>query len=154
MLCFQIIIYEFYKIKQTFFVVQNFNIALNKVDFFWSHKLFVTLSSVAIASKWDEPEKIKVFIVSTVGRKVLQSRKGERHNCTVWCTPFREHPVLHHTVQLCLSPFRDCSTFLPTVETINTLIFSGSSHFDAIATDESVTKSLWLQKNRLCLKRY
>ena len=47
-----------------------------------SHKLFVTLSSVAIASKWDEPEKIKVFIVSTVGRKVLQSRKGERHNCT------------------------------------------------------------------------
>ena len=53
--------------------------------FFRSHKLFVTLSSVAIASKWDEPEKIKVFIVSTVGRKVLQSRKGERHNCTVWC---------------------------------------------------------------------
>ena len=45
----------------------------------------MTLSSVAIASKWDEPEKIKVFIVSTVGRKVLQSRKGERHNCTVWC---------------------------------------------------------------------
>ena len=37
----------------------------------------MTLSSVAIASKWDEPEKIKVFIVSTVGRKVLQSRKGE-----------------------------------------------------------------------------
>ena len=50
--------------------------------FYRSHKLFVTLSSVAIASKWDEPEKIKVFIVSTVGRKVLQSRKGERHNCT------------------------------------------------------------------------
>ena len=64
--------------------------------FYRSHKLFVTLSSVAIASKWDEPEKIKVFIVSTVG-------------------------------------------------TINTLIFSGLSHFDAIATDESVTKSLWLR---------
>ena len=31
---------------------------------------------------------------------------------------------------------------------------SGSSHFDAIATDESVTKSLWLRLNRLCLKRY
>ena len=37
----------------------------------------MTLSSLAIASKWDEPEKIKVFIVSTVGRKVLQSRKEE-----------------------------------------------------------------------------
>ena len=33
------------------------------------------LSSVAIASKWDEPEKIKVFIVSTVGRN-LSSRKA------------------------------------------------------------------------------
>ena len=32
-----------------------------------------------------------------------------------------------------------------TVGTINTLIFSGLSHFDAIATDESVTKSLWLR---------
>ena len=42
----------------------------------------MTLSSVAIASKLDEPEKIKVFIISTVGRKVLQSQKGERHNCT------------------------------------------------------------------------
>ena len=42
----------------------------------------MTLSSVAIASKWDETEKIKVFIVSTVGRKMLQSWKGERHNCT------------------------------------------------------------------------
>ena len=61
---------------KSFFVVQNFNIALNKVDFFRSHKLFVTLSSVAIASKWDEPEKIKVFIVSTVGRKVLQSQRS------------------------------------------------------------------------------
>ena len=51
------------------------------------------LSSVAITSKWDKPEKIKVYqyslnipekidIVSTVGRKVLQSWKGERHNCT------------------------------------------------------------------------
>ena len=69
--------------------------------FYRSHKLFVTPSSVAIASKWDEPEKIKVFIVSTV-----------------------------ETI---------------TVETINTLIFSGSSHFDVIATDESVTKSLWLR---------
>ena len=49
--------------------------------FYRSHKLFVTLSSVAIASKWDEPEKIKVFIVSTVGRKVLQSRKKEK--CTI-----------------------------------------------------------------------
>ena len=48
-------------------------------------------------------------------------------------------------VQLCLSPLRDYSTFLPTVETINTLIFSGLSHFDAFATDESVTKSLWLR---------
>ena len=48
-------------------------------------------------------------------------------------------------------PVTVCSTLR--VETINTLIFSGSSHFDAIATDESVTKSLWLRKNRLCLKR-
>ena len=42
----------------------------------------MTLSSVAIASKWDEPEKIKIFIVSIVRRKVLWSREGERHNCT------------------------------------------------------------------------
>ena len=33
------------------------------------------LLSVAIASKWDEPEKIKVFIVATVRRKVLCLRK-------------------------------------------------------------------------------
>ena len=68
--------------------------------FFRSHKLFVTLSSVAIASKWDEPEKIKVFIVSTVGRKVLQSRKGERHNCTVWCNTGCSRKGETHYVQL------------------------------------------------------
>ena len=80
--------------------LKNFSIALNKVDFFRSHKLFVTLSSVAIASKWDEPEKIKVFIVSTVGRKVLQSRKGERHNCTVWCNTGCSRKGETHYVQL------------------------------------------------------
>ena len=58
------------------------------------------LSSVAIASKWDEPEKIKVFIVSTVGRKVLQSRKGERHNCTVWCNTGCSQKGETHYVQL------------------------------------------------------
>ena len=42
------------------------------------------LSSVAITSKWDKPEKIKVFIVSTIRRKVLYawSQKGEKHNYT------------------------------------------------------------------------
>ena len=42
----------------------------------------MTLSSVAIASKWDEPEKIKVLIVSKVKRKVpfmyLQRRYTEQ----------------------------------------------------------------------------
>ena len=65
------------------------------------------------------------------GAVVSEMRKTQLHNLVL--------------VQLCFSPFRDCSTFLLTVETINTLIFSGSSHFDAIATDESVTKSLWLR---------
>ena len=54
---------------------KEFSYRFKQSRFYRSHKLFVTLSSMAIASKWDEPEKIKVFIVSTVGRKVLQSRK-------------------------------------------------------------------------------
>ena len=47
----------------------NVNIAFKQSQFYRSHKLFVALLSAAIASKWDEPEKIKVFIVSTVGKR-------------------------------------------------------------------------------------
>ena len=68
-------------ISKELFCGTEFQYRFKQSRFYRSHKLFVTLSSVAIASKWDEPEKIKVFIVSTVGRKVL-SRKGERHNST------------------------------------------------------------------------
>ena len=99
----------FYHCYFTFFCITDCSIA-NSINtfsyrfkqsrFFRSHKLFVTLSSVAIASKWDEPEKIKVFIVSTVGRKVLQSRKGERHNCIVWCNTGCSWKGETHYVQL------------------------------------------------------
>ena len=59
------------KFVKSFFVVQNFNIALNKVDFIGAISFSWRSHQWAIASKWDEPEKIKVFIVSTVGRKAL-----------------------------------------------------------------------------------
>ena len=54
----------------TFFKV-NESYRFKQSRFYWSHKLFVTLSSVGIASKWDEPQEIKVFIVSTVEGKML-----------------------------------------------------------------------------------
>ena len=72
----------FERLQKLGIVLYSLQYRFKQSQFHRSHKLYVTLSSVTIASKWDEPEKIKVFIVSTIRRKVLWSQKGERRNCT------------------------------------------------------------------------
>ena len=74
-------------------------------------------------------------IVSTVRRKVLWSQKGERHNCTksnkcdaIQCSLGKEKRTM-------------CNYQRETL-LLTTRLFK---KFYAIATDESVTKSLWLQ---------
>ena len=64
---------------KSFFVTHNFKCCFKQSGFHWSQKLFVMLLSVAIASKWDKPEKIKIFMVLTVKKRcctALSQKEG------------------------------------------------------------------------------